>query len=120
MGRWSQYRHRGRVATSPALPTILIDSGSFTWGTTSPGWADVEIGWSFPGGSDPTADIEIWEANGYAGLVYSLIDTIPGGLTSYIQTLVADADDRANYKLRYVKGSQVGAWSNEYFVEIVS
>lgn len=119
MGRYAQSRHRGGANSNPPVPAPVIDSGDFSIGTTSPGWADVQIYWTFDPAPYPDADIEIWEANGYAGLVYTLIDTIPSTANSYIQPLVADADDRANYRIRYVNGGLQGPFSNDFYVEIV-
>lgn len=121
MGRWAQSRHRGGGGASApaAVPAPVIESGDFSIGSTQPGWADVQIFWAFNPSPYPDATLEIWEGNGFSGVVYSLIATVPSTDDSYIQTLVADADDRANYKMRYVDGAVIGPWSNDFFVEIV-
>jgi hypothetical protein len=119
MGKSAQYRHRGGGTTNPPLPAPVITGGSFSIGTTDPGFADVQIDWTFDPAPYGDADIEIWWFSGYVPAPWNLIASVPSTDTSYVQLAVTDVDDRETYKIRYVNGPLQGPFSNEFPVEVV-
>ena len=119
LAMWLQDRRRARAAAQPATPNApVITFGWVNWDGTQPGWADIDLGWTFVHGSFPVATIELWKSvNGGA---YSLLVTVASTASGYYYALACDINGGTfDFKTRYVNGGTVGPFSNIYRVDIV-
>ena len=105
-------------APSPNAPTIT--SATYTWDTTTTGWADITLNFTFVHGTYPVASLEIWKSlNGGA---YLLLATVASTATSYYYALACNnvSGGTFDFKVRYRDGATLGPYSNVFRVDIAA
>ena len=94
-----------------------MTGGSFTYGVTQPGWADISVYWTFVHGTFPLASIELWQSLNGGG--YTLLVTGPSNGAGYYYALACDINGGTfDFKTRYKNGATLGPFSNVLRVDV--
>lgn len=109
--------HRSNaVRPDDAIAPPEIAGGNAEWESTSPGWWDVYIDWTFNHAGHPVAQIEIWQS--INNEPFELRDTVTSDEVSHYYPMAADNETTFDFKVRYRNGATVGPFSNVYRIDI--
>ena len=112
----SQKLRRRRAVAGAGLPVAVITGAEFGWDITEPGWADVTLYWTADTSGWSGGSFEVWCQIGEAR--EQLVGTAWWSDRAFEHVQASDGENTLVYRLRFRNGSDVGAFSDTYAVEV--
>ena len=111
LATWLQDRRRARQAKVTVPNAPVINFSSVDWDASTPGYADVTIGWAFDHGSFPVSIIEVQVSQD--GVNFNYLGESPSNVGGYTYASATNAEADYYFKVRYWHDT-FGPFSNIY------